>query len=123
MVVPKVRGRIQRLIIVLMFDSSPCRRESDADVARATGRDELDQELAESKKPPIRVAVSESKRAKPAEPKKRLTEAEFQQHLLDIGLVTSLPDPSRDIADDDPEDQPVTIKGEPLSETILRDRR
>ena len=86
-------------------------------------REKLDQELAESKKPPIRVAVSESKRAKPAEPKKRLTEAEFQQHLLDIGLVTSLPDPSRDIADDDPEDQPVTIKGEPLSETILRDRR
>ena len=38
------------------------------------------------------------------------------------GLITRLPDPSLDI-DDDPDDQPVTIKGEPLSETIIRERR
>ena len=31
--------------------------------------------------------------------------------------------PSLDIDDDDPDDQPVAIKGEPLSETIIRERR
>jgi hypothetical protein len=50
-------------------------------------------------------------------------EAEFDQHLLRIGLISSLPDPALDIDDDDPDDQPVTIKGEPLSETIIRERR
>jgi hypothetical protein len=29
----------------------------------------------------------------------------------------------QEIDDDDPDDQPVTIKGEPLSETIIRQRR
>jgi Arc/MetJ-type ribon-helix-helix transcriptional regulator len=55
--------------------------------------------------------------------KKPLTEAEFNQHLLGMGLVTSLPDPAQDIDDDDPQDAPVLIKGEPLSETIIRERR
>jgi hypothetical protein len=36
--------------------------------------------------------------------------------------ITRLPNPSLDI-DDDPDDQPVPIKGEPLSETIIRERR
>jgi hypothetical protein len=54
---------------------------------------------------------------------KPLSEAEFNQHLLDIGLVTALPDPTLDINDDDPDDVPVVIKGEPLSETIIRERR
>jgi len=39
------------------------------------------------------------------------------------GLITRLPDPSLDIDDDDPDDQPVTIKGVQLSETIIRERR
>jgi hypothetical protein len=52
-----------------------------------------------------------------------MTEAEFDQHLLKIGLISSLPDPALEIGDDDPDDQPVTIKGEPLSETIIRERR
>ena len=65
-----------------------------------------------------------AKRAKLAQPKKKpLTEAEFNQHLLSIGLITSLPDPALDIDDDDPDDAPITIKGEPLSETIIRERR
>jgi hypothetical protein len=34
-----------------------------------------------------------------------------------------MPDPSLDIDDDDPNDAPVSIKGEPLSETIIRERR
>ena len=43
--------------------------------------------------------------------------------MMASGLITRLPDPALDIDDDDPEDQPVTIKGEPLSETIIRERR
>jgi len=34
------------------------------------------------------------------------------------GLVTQLPDPVQDI-DDDPDDQPIEIAGEPLSQTIV----
>jgi hypothetical protein len=36
--------------------------------------------------------------------------------------ITRLPNPSLDI-DDDPDDQPVPINGEPLSETIIREQR
>jgi hypothetical protein len=89
-------------------------------------RQQLDKQLARPKKPatPATPASAKTaKRAKPAETKKPLTEAEFQQHLLNIGLISSLPDPALDIDDDDPADQPVPIKGEPLSETIIRERR
>jgi hypothetical protein len=51
------------------------------------------------------------------------TPEELNRRLLAAGLISRLPDPSQDLDDDDPEDQPVTIKGEPLSETILRERR
>ena len=41
-------------------------------------------------------------------------------HLIEIGLMSQLPD----TADfDDPDDEPVPIKGEPLSETVIRERR
>ena len=65
------------------------------------------------------------KRARPVAPQpgKPLTDEEFQQHLLSLGLITSLPDPALDIDDDDPDDQPGFIKGKPLSETIIRERR
>jgi Arc/MetJ-type ribon-helix-helix transcriptional regulator len=53
--------------------------------------------------------------------KKPLTEAEFNQHLLNIGLMSQLPDTDADY--DDPDDDPITIKGEPLSETVIRERR
>ena len=49
------------------------------------------------------------------------TEAEFKRQLLDSGLMTSLPtgaDPATR-----PVLQPVAIEGEPLSETIIRERR
>jgi Arc/MetJ-type ribon-helix-helix transcriptional regulator len=52
---------------------------------------------------------------------KRLTPAELNQRLLASGLVTRLPDPALDIDDDDV--PPIVIKGEPLSETIIRERR
>jgi hypothetical protein len=36
------------------------------------------------------------------------------------GLIT-LPDTAADF--DDPDDEPIAIKGEPLSETVIRERR
>jgi putative addiction module CopG family antidote len=69
------------------------------------------------------AAARKTKQAKPARPKKPLSIDEIHQQMLASGLLTSLPDPALDIDDDDPDDQPVPIKGEPLSETILRDRR
>ena len=73
---------------------------------------------------PTRASGKGAKRTKAAPQKKKpLTEAEFDQHLLSIGLITSLPDPAQDIDDADPDDAPVIIKGEPLSETIIRERR
>ena len=52
---------------------------------------------------------------------KPMTEAAFHQHLLDIGLLSSLPDTESDY--DDPDDQLITIEGEPISETVIRERR
>jgi Arc/MetJ-type ribon-helix-helix transcriptional regulator len=50
-----------------------------------------------------------------------LTIDEIHRQLLADGLLSQLPDNSQDIDDDG--DQPVAIDGEPLSETIIRDRR
>ena len=67
-------------------------------------------------------AGKKAKRARPTPPEKKpITEAEFLKHLMDIGLMTQLPDTAEDF--DDPDDQPITIEGEPLSETIIRERR
>ena len=87
-------------------------------------RQQFDSELAQPKKPapPARKGATRTKAA-PQQARKPLTEAEFNQHLFSIGLITSLPEPALDIDDDDPDDAPVTIKGEPLSETIIRERR
>ena len=60
--------------------------------------------------------------AKAASQKKQpLSPDELNQRLLASGLVTRLPDPALDIDDDD--DPPIVIQGEPLSETIIRERR
>jgi hypothetical protein len=87
-------------------------------------RQQLDKQLARPEKP---TAARPGKTARPpkAAPakKKSMTRDEFNQHLLSIGLITHLPDPALDIDDDDPEDQPIVIEGEPLSETIIRERR
>jgi Arc/MetJ-type ribon-helix-helix transcriptional regulator len=66
-----------------------------------------------------------AKRTKTASPhaQKPLSIDEIHRQMLASGLLTSLPDPALDIDDDDPDDQPVPIKGEPLSETIIRERR
>lgn len=52
-----------------------------------------------------------------------LTPAEVDQQLLARGLLTRLPDPSQDVDDDDLEDLPIPVEGEPVSQTIVRERR
>ena len=79
-----------------------------------------DEPPARPKHPPAKAA----KRARPAAPKtKPLTADELNRRLFAEGRLASLPDPALDLDDDDPDDQPIAIKGEPLSETILRERR
>jgi Arc/MetJ-type ribon-helix-helix transcriptional regulator len=51
-----------------------------------------------------------------------LTPDELDHYLISLGLITRLPDPSEDI-EDDLDDEPVVIEGEPLSEAIIRERR
>lgn len=63
-----------------------------------------------------------TKRAKPVQQsEKPLTVEELHQQMLASGLISQLPDTDADY--DDPDDQPITIEGEPLSETIIRERR
>ena len=62
-------------------------------------------------------------KAAPRKAKKPLSVDELHRQMMASGLITRLPDPALDLNDDDPEDQPVVIKGEPLSETIIRERR
>ncbi len=80
-------------------------------------RDDLDRKLAESAM--AKPSGKSVKRAKAAP--KPMTRAEFDQYLLEIGLMSQLPDTEADF--DDLDDQLVEIKGEPLSETIIRERR
>src|SRR4051812_8283521 len=69
----------------------------------------------------IQAPGKRARRVMPARPKdKPLTEAEVLQQMLDIGLISQLPDTAADF--DDPDDQPITIEGEPLSETVIRER-
>jgi hypothetical protein len=87
-------------------------------------RQELDSQLEQSKQSRAPTPAKAAKRAKSAALREKpLTRDEFNQRLMAAGLITRLPDPSLDIDDDDPDDQPVPIKGEPLSETIIRERR
>ena len=87
-------------------------------------RQQLDKQLAQPKKPTAPTPGRAAKRAKPGPaPNKPPSIEELHRKMMARGLITRLPDPSLDIDDDDPDDQPVPIKGEPLSETILRERR
>ena len=48
----------------------------------------------------------------------------LNQRLLAAGLITQLPDPAEDIIDDDPDDQPIEIEGEPgTTPMVSRTRR
>jgi len=87
-------------------------------------RQQLDSQFAQPKKPTCQPSGKGAKRTKAAPPqvKKPLPIEEIHRQMLASGLITRLPDPALDI-DDDPDDQPVPIKGEPMSETIIRERR
>ena len=87
-------------------------------------RRQLDKELGEPKKPLSKPPGKRAKRAKPAEaPATPLSIEELHRKMMARGLILRLPDPALDLDDDDPDDQPITIDGEPLSETIIRERR
>jgi Arc/MetJ-type ribon-helix-helix transcriptional regulator len=81
----------------------------------------LKQAMPEATTPPARSAKRVKAKAAPAQPKKPLTVAELHQKLLAEGRISRLPDTTADF--DDPDDQPITIDGEPLSETVIRERR
>ena len=84
----------------------------------------LDSQLAEPTTPRVEPTAKRGKPTKAAGSKKKpLTVDEFNRRLLAEGRLASLPDPALDIDDDDPDDQPIAIEGEPLSETIIRERR
>ena len=80
----------------------------------------LQQAMPEVLPPPARHR-KRAKAAAPAKPKTPLTVSELHQKLLAEGRISRLPDTAADY--DDPEDQPIAIEGEPLSETIIRERR
>ena len=86
-------------------------------------RQQLDRQLIQEKKsaPPASAKGAKRADADKAKPKKPMTVAELHQKLLAEGRISRLPDTTADF--DDPDDQPVVIKGEPLSETIIRERR
>jgi hypothetical protein len=88
-------------------------------------RQQLDRQLAQPKKPAPPAVARKAKRGKatPQPAKKPLTIDEIHQEMIARGLIIRLPDPALDADDDDPDDQPIAIDGEPLSETILRERR
>jgi len=67
-------------------------------------------------------ATKTTKRARPTRQKKQpLTRAQFDQHLVELGLMTHIPNTGAYV--DDPDDEPIPIRGEPLSETVIRERR
>ncbi len=59
---------------------------------------------------------------KPPPPKGPLTEEQLLQYMYEIGEISQIPDRSADL-DDDEEEELIEIEGQPLSETIIRERR
>jgi Arc/MetJ-type ribon-helix-helix transcriptional regulator len=117
-------GRFGIMTIHLSKDLERFVRESVETGRYASEDDVVNDALARLRQtmPESNVAPDgRTKRAKPAKQKKPLTEAEFDRYLLRIGLMSQLPDTDADF--DDPNDQLIEIRGEPLSETIIRERR
>jgi hypothetical protein len=88
-------------------------------------RQQLDRKLAEPERaaPPASAKTAKRGKAVSQPAKKPLSIDEIHQEMMARGLIIRLPDPALDADDDDPDDQPIAIGGEPLSETILRERR
>jgi hypothetical protein len=83
-------------------------------------RRQLDEQL-DAPKTPVAKTAKPTRRGLSKD--KSLTADEFNRRLFEAGRIASLPDPRLDADDDDPDDAPVPIKGEPISETIIRERR
>ncbi len=49
-----------------------------------------------------------------------ITEREFAEYLLAKGVISEIPE---GITDEEDDFEPIEIEGEPLSETIIRERR
>jgi Arc/MetJ-type ribon-helix-helix transcriptional regulator len=81
----------------------------------------LKQAVPEAAQKPTKSARRAKAKPTTPAPKKPMTEEEFHRHLMEIGLISQLPDTDADY--DDPDDEPIPIKGEPLSETVIRERR
>ena len=94
------------------------RQRIDSETARSTSHTE-----GRAQKPRARTYGKNKKptSAGPVPAKQPMTKEEFHRHLIEIGLMSQLPDRAADF--DDPDDEPVPIKGEPLSETVIRERR
>jgi putative addiction module CopG family antidote len=82
----------------------------------------LKQAMPEAKRTPAKGTKRAKAKAAPA-PKEPISIDELHRQMMARGLITRLPDPALDLDDDGPDDQPVPIEGEPLSETIIRERR
>ncbi len=56
------------------------------------------------------------------EPKPTMTEEEFEKHLAEKGFITEYKPPVTDFSRYE-NYKPIEVKGEPVSETIIRERR
>ncbi len=56
------------------------------------------------------------------EAKPKMTEEEFEQHLYEKGIISEVKPPITDFSRYD-NYEPIKITGEPISETIIRERR
>lgn len=74
----------------------------------------LDEAMAEA----VRLLLT---KCQPTQPARALTLDELDQQMLADGLMSQLPNAAEDIDDED--EAPIPIEGEPLSETIIRERR
>ncbi len=59
---------------------------------------------------------------KTEETKPKMTEEEFEQHLYEKGIISEVKPPITDFSRYD-DYKPITVTGEPISETIIRERR
>lgn len=91
------------------------------DAIAAAWREFLRQRPQERTTPDPAGRTGRAKPSKPVATKKAMTKHDFHRHLIEIGLMSGLPDTAADF--DDPADEPISIQGEPLSETVIRERR
>lgn len=56
------------------------------------------------------------------ESKPMMTEEEFERHLYEKGIISEVKPPITDFSRYD-DYEPITVTGEPISETIIRERR